>query len=409
MPNSIIHCTKKWNLIERVLKSKILICYDFFPPAFKGGGIIRSVFNLSEFLTEFCEVYVFTSDSDLGASSKLNVSPNTWVDYAPDLKVFYSDKTQQSLMGVYQIMNHVKPDVIYLNGVFTPRFSLIPLLIFKFLNVPPLLVIAPRGMLAEGALSIKPLKKKLYLFVFKQLGFHRKMKWQATSQQEILDISRVFGSNCSIEMASNIPEINTSAFFDLEKHEKSLTIVFLALISPVKNLKYLIDLVNQIPEPYSISLDIYGPVKDSYYWEECINAIKLSPRHIQISYKGELEPSEVNKVLGRYHLFSLLTLGENFGHSIFESLNAGTPVVISNKTPWKDLDKYEAGWDMDLNEGARIVRLFLEIADMDQNAYPKFRIGARNHANRFIEETDFKKQYGNLFEISCKSNNQITK
>ena len=34
-------------------------------------------------------------------------------------------------------------------------------------------------------------------------------------------------------------------------------------------------------------------------------------------------------------LFVFPTLGENFGHVIFESLEASTPVLVSDQTPWK--------------------------------------------------------------------------
>jgi glycosyltransferase involved in cell wall biosynthesis len=381
-------------------KYKILICYDFYPPAFKGGGIIRSVFNLSEFLTEFCEVYVFTSDSDLGASSKLNVSPNTWVDYAPDLKVFYSNRTTQNLKRIYQLINSVKPDVIYLNGIFTPKFSLYPLLISKFLNFSPLWVMAPRGMLQKGALSIKPSKKKIYLFILRHLRVLSKIKWQATDSQEEIDIKRIFGSDCRIETASNIPNFHVSTNLKLQKKEKELNIVFLALISPVKNLKYLIDILNQIEDSYSIKLAIYGPIKDALYWEECQKSISNSLAHIKISYRGELESSKVNEVLREYHLFSMLSLGENFGHSIFESLIAGTPVLISNKTPWKELEKHQAGWDVNLNDPNTIQNLIQEIANLDQSAYENLRKGAKIHADRYIQENDFKKQYQKLFELT---------
>jgi glycosyltransferase involved in cell wall biosynthesis len=383
-----------------MLKPKILIFYDFFPPAFRGGGIIRSVFNLSEFLSDFCEVYVFTSNSDLGESLKLKVESNSWIEFAPDLNVFYSNRTTQNLKGIYQLINSVKPDVIYLNGVFTPKFSLFPLLNGKFLSFSPLWVMAPRGMLQKGALSIKPSKKKIYLFILKHLRVLSKIKWQATDSQEEIDIKRIFGSDCSIETASNIPNFHVSTNLKLQKKEKELNIVFLALISPVKNLKYLIDILNQIEDSYSIKLAIYGPIKDALYWEECQKSISNSPVHIKISYRGELQSPKVNEVLREYHLFSMLSLGENFGHSIFESLIAGTPVLISDRTPWKELDKYNAGWDVSLNDSDKIKSLILEIANLDQSAYDKFRKGAKIHADRYIQENDFKKQYQKLFELT---------
>lgn len=386
-----------------VLKSKILIFYDFFPPAFKGGGIIRSVFNLSKFLSEFCEVYVFTSNSDLGKSSKLEVKSNTWIQYSPGLNVFYSTNSFQNFKDIYQVLNEIRPNTIYLNGIFTPKFSFLPLIIGKSLKYSPLWVIAPRGMLQQGAVSIKPTKKKMYILVLKSLGLFSGIKWHATDSQEVIDIKRIFGAKCKIENASNIPNFQVLTNLELPKKEMELNIVFLALISPVKNLRFLIDLMNQVEESYSVCLDIYGPIKDAIYWESCLQLIHQSPSHIQISYKGEIVASKVNELLRSYHLFSMLSLGENFGHSIFEALIAGTPVLVSNRTPWKNLEKHGAGWDVDLNDGDKIKNLISQLAKLDQTAYDKLRKGAKNHADRYIKENDFRNQYQKLFDLTFES------
>ena len=42
--------------------------------------------------------------------------------------------------------------------------------------------------------------------------------------------------------------------------------------------------------------------------------------------------------LSKHDLFVFPSLSENFGHVIFESLSAGTPVITSVHTPWKTND-----------------------------------------------------------------------
>ena len=51
-------------------------------------------------------------------------------------------------------------DLVYLNSVFSPLFTMLPLLSQRLRLIPcrPILL-APRGELAPGALAIKPLKK----------------------------------------------------------------------------------------------------------------------------------------------------------------------------------------------------------------------------------------------------------
>ncbi|MNY40193.1 hypothetical protein D3C86_1749200 [compost metagenome] len=46
------------------------------------------------------------------------------------------------------------------------------------------------------------------------------------------------------------------------------------------------------------------------------------------------------------------THGENYGHAIAEALSAGTPVLISDATPWRGLQQEGVGWDIPLGEGA---------------------------------------------------------
>ena len=47
-------------------------------------------------------------------------------------------------------------------------------------------------------------------------------------------------------------------------------------------------------------------------------------------------------------LFFLPTRGENFGHVIAEALSVGTPVLISDQTPWRKLAAVGLGHDLPL-------------------------------------------------------------
>jgi hypothetical protein len=82
-------------------------------------------------------------------------------------------------------------------------------------------------------------------------------------------------------------------------------------------LKYLIDILNQIEDSYSIKLAIYGPIKDALYWEEFQKSIENSPPNVEISYKGEVESSKVNAILGGYHFVTRDSLARNSSNSLF--------------------------------------------------------------------------------------------
>lgn len=57
------------------------------------------------------------------------------------------------------------------------------------------------------------------------------------------------------------------------------------------------------------------------------------PAHIEATYCGP-GPLPVPALMREHDLFFFPTLGENYGHVIIESLSAGTPVLISDQTPW---------------------------------------------------------------------------
>ena len=75
------------------------------------------------------------------------------------------------------------------------------------------------------------------------------------------------------------------------------------------------------------------------YWEKCQRIIDDLPENIQVKYNGTIGHEKVVREMASHDLFFLPTLGENFGHVIFEALAAGCPILISDQTPWRNLEK----------------------------------------------------------------------
>ena len=53
-------------------KNRILIFIDWFLPAYKAGGPIRSIANLVDHLSESFKFYIITGDRDLGDENSFN-------------------------------------------------------------------------------------------------------------------------------------------------------------------------------------------------------------------------------------------------------------------------------------------------------------------------------------------------
>ena len=79
------------------------------------------------------------------------------------------------------------------------------------------------------------------------------------------------------------------------------------------------------------------------------------------------------------------------------SSSVGTPVLISDKTPWRQLEEVGAGWDISLNQSIKFKRVITDLCLLDNDNYLKNRTSAFKLANEFLEKCDFEKQYSDLF------------
>jgi glycosyltransferase involved in cell wall biosynthesis len=101
----------------------------------------------------------------------------------------------------------------------------------------------------------------------------------------------------------------------------------------MKNLMFALEALCHVTA--QVHFSIYGPIDDDNYWRTCQSAITQLPGHISATYCGPISHESVSGTLAQHDLFFLPSRGENFGHVIFESLAAGTPVLVSDQTPWR--------------------------------------------------------------------------
>src|SRR5690606_4769413 len=98
-------------------------------------------------------------------------------------------------------------------------------------------------MLGKGALAIKPLKKNLFLKLFKILKLHKKVIWHATAQTEVDEIDAHFGPEIKIMLAPNLSAVGAYSFIGKEKQFNQLNIFFLSRIAIKKNLLGALDIL----------------------------------------------------------------------------------------------------------------------------------------------------------------------
>jgi glycosyltransferase involved in cell wall biosynthesis len=215
-------------------------------------------------------------------------------------------------------------------------------------------IVVPFGEFAWASLKQKYLKKFIFIQVARLFGLYKNVTWRASSEYEKQDIIKVMKIKPdAIHVAfdlpiKNIPDVVSDITFKSPIEKEGLRIVFLSRISREKNLDYALKVLSKLNA--RLVFDIYGPAENVIYWKECQELISQLPANVVVNYLGSVNPNQVPNIFSSYDLFLFPTGGEAYGHVIAECLIAGTPVLISTETPWRNLQVDGLGWDIDLKQ-----------------------------------------------------------
>lgn len=377
---------------------RILSIVDWYLPGFKAGGPIRSVANTIDLLENKFEFFVLTRDRDLGdRHSYAGVELNAWTRTGAT-RIYYASRISFRVLN--KRIRDVKPNVIHLNSVFS-RLTLRVLLLRRFgLIKHDGIVIAPRGEFSEGAMGLKRLSKRAYLSLAIPLLF-RGVTWQASTADESVNIEQVLRTyRCKkplkIALARD-PVVHPEAYLgDRAKQPGKLRLIFLSRISRMKNLVLAIKACGALEG--DVIFDIYGPEEDRPYMVDCLREMQGISSNVKITLKGPVSPEGVQGVIAGYHFMILPTLGENFGHVIMESLAAGTPVIISDKTPWADIGRRNAGWVLSLDRIELWRETLQRCVEMTNQQYLGMSKNAHHFAIDIAESPAIHEEHARLFE-----------
>lgn len=367
------------------MKAEITIYIDWFLPAYQAGGPVQSIANLVAQEGEGFTFSIICSNRELDGSV-LGVEPNRWTVYNPQTRVIYESAGRDG----YSRKN--EEEVLFINGIFSWKYNLKPILFSKAKRK----IVSVRGMLLDGALSKKPLKKKLYLALWKAAGIHNKVEFHASNSAEEEAIRKRFGKEIKVHLAPNFPRLFQRQ--KTRKRDHELCLVSVALISPMKNILLVLKSLEQVTE--KVTYRIYGPVKDEAYWKKCQHKIASLPGNITVSYHGDLHPAKVEEALQTGDVFILPSESENFGHAIYEALTAGKPTITSNNTPWNRLEKARAGINVSIAEELEIREAVRFFAAMDRTEFERWSAGARSYAEAAIDFRQIRRQYRTMFGLS---------
>lgn len=368
---------------------------DWFLPGYLAGGPIQSIATLTKQLGDDINFKIITTDRDFKAKKPYDdIAINTWTNYE-GREVFYISPENMNADFVLKLIQDTPHHVIYMNSLYSKLFTIYPLKWKLQKKINSKIVLAPRGMLRDRALAVKPLKKHLFLLYARFTGLFKNIHWQSTSKQESLEIKKRIGEDVHLTEVSNLPAISNE-ITTIDKYPGDLKLCFIARIVDIKNLNFAIDILKEI-KTVTITFDIYGPKEDEAYWIVCDSNAKTLPNNINFNYKSVLKPEEISSTISKYHALFLPTQTENFGHVIVESLKNGRLVVISDQTPWRNLQSEYVGFDISLNDKQKFIDAIGMLGQLNQSEFDVMSKTCITYINHQLNLEEIKAQYIELF------------
>lgn len=398
----------------------ILALLDHYLPGYKAGGPVRSMEGLVAALGRELRFKIASRDRDLGDQQRYpQVEPGRWYRIG-EAMVTYLAGRELSVGAMRRFLAATEHDVLYLNSLFSPRMSLVPLLLRRLGLVPARpVVLAPRGELHPGALRAprkwrmgavgrvlerlgvpNGLSKHAYIALCRGLGLTDGIVWQASGTGERADIVRHFGPEARVMDASCLV-VEPPAAAEVHPRLKTRGVLRVAYVSRIhakKNVEGAIAALAGLRG--DVEFNLYGPVDEPAYWARCQALLRRLPENVRWTYHGPIPHEQVAGVLREHDAFLLRTWGENFGHVIVEALLAGCPVVISDRTPWVDLARQCAGWDLPAEDSAPFTQALQRLVEMDEAEYRPWSRGAAELGRRIASNPLEVERNRELFEAA---------
>jgi glycosyl transferase family 1 len=385
-------------------RKRVLVCVPRYLPGYKSGGPTRAIANMVDLLSDEFDFYIVTRDRDVtDAKPYENVVPNQWHRMGKAFVLYCSSVNMATL---FRALSEAKPDVISLNS-FQDHFTRAMMMLRRMGAVGKTpVVLAPRGEFAPEALRIKPFKKSVYRSITKLLHVHDNVHWMLSSEREIGQLFaaapvghlhpshiRVVREICTVDPACNPRPTKVPG---------SVKLIFMSRISAMKNLAFLLDILTEVRG--HVELNIHGPVAhgDERYWNACKTRLERLPSNINAAYHGPIAHEAVSEKLREHHFFVLPTRGENFCHAAVESLINGTPVILSDETPWSDVQKSDAGFTIPLRHKREWIKAIEASVAMNQREYDRMLKGTRQYAGQFTAQ-DSARQHAEMLKSALAS------
>tara|TARA_R100000306_G_scaffold140_1_gene288 strand:+ start:7278 stop:8408 length:1131 start_codon:yes stop_codon:yes gene_type:complete len=313
---------------------KLLFPTGAFYPSQIGGPCNTLYWHCSALKNNNFQPTVITTT--LGIRDEISV--NVWLELDCG-KVFYGTKGITSLKTRTRLSKEIsKTDILHLNSLFSP-FSIYSFLYRSLFQRNKNIVWSVRGELNENALKFSSWKKKPLLSLYKLIN--KNIVYHSTSPQESEGIRKMFPKNEIVELP------NLLAPAERLNITPNKNLIYVGRIHPIKSLHKLIQglALSEVFMKSDSNFLIVGKQEERHnsYKEELVALIDKLKLQNKVLFKGHLKGVEKEKAYAESYALILASETENFGNVVVEALNQGTPVIASKGTPWRILEKYNAG------------------------------------------------------------------
>ena len=395
--------------------TRVLIAIDWYRPAHKAGGPITSIENLVDLLGDepHLEFYVVCGVLDYGEQQPLDVPQETWVTVGKAQVQYWHPKQLgwKQWMHIYQTL---EPDIIHTQGLWSPKFSILPLLAAQRYKKAKI-VVSPRGMLTPQALKQKGAMKAGVSFVLKALSAYKNVVFHSTNDQETDEIRLFLKQQDSIfkggvAVVEGLPIKKGNAILQMpnvprnlggavrqtkrEKKPNELHWIFVGRISPEKNPLLLLEALHLLEMPtkgYFI-----GGCQSETYRQQFEEKIKVLPKQHEVEYVGEKSLQEITEFLGDADVSINTSISENFGHAMAEALSAGVPIIVGPNTPWQNLSEDKSG-SVAPYSAQGFADAIQAMAALDLVEHQAYQEGAKKRFSIQCELSATKAKYLNLY------------
>jgi len=334
---------------------RVLVLAPSFYPAVRSGGPAISITNLARDASKDYRVDVVAPDRDLGGAEPFQGLSGRRVSLGAG-SIYYLDlSSPRQISSLLSRLRKNHYDLVVLNSVWNAKLSIIPSLLIRVgvLDADNV-VLFPRGELEVGAIALKRHKKRFFGSLVRRAHEHVVTHVATTSSSETSRATAWF-PEARVVRSTNQPD---PVPFSHQRANGPLRVVALGRVHPTKGL---LELVRALEgAPLSMQLTIAGPIEDQGYWRDCLRSLSSLQGSIVWDYVGLVSRAQATKLVQDSDLLVSLTLGENFGHTIAESLQAGCSVVTTHTTPWTRILQDGAGTIVDDRTDRRAVASALQ-------------------------------------------------